>query len=104
MRLAARTAVVALVVIAACVTLEMLFSGEQPKAMAQEKSKVDLSKMLVWDECDSFGLGGALDAQVLRSKVPGGWLVSIRSGDQQRDYSIAFYPDPDHLWDGTSVK
>ena len=104
MRLAARIAVVALVVISAFVALEMSFSGDQPNATAQEKSKADLSKMLVWDKCDSFALGSVGDAQVLRTKVPGGWLVSIRSGDRQNFHSIAFYPDPDHSWDGTSVK
>lgn len=32
---------------------------------------------------------------VLRSKVPGGWLVLA-------DASLTFYPDPEHVWDGTS--
>ncbi|MGC9972158.1 MAG: hypothetical protein ABSE56_16380 [Bryobacteraceae bacterium] len=32
----------------------------------------------------------------LRAKVPGGWLVTVYS-------SVAFYPDPDHVWDGTSL-
>ncbi|MEO8369272.1 MAG: hypothetical protein ABI806_08735 [Candidatus Solibacter sp.] len=31
---------------------------------------------------------------VLRTKVPGGWLISA-------DASLTFYPDPAHLWDGT---
>ena len=33
---------------------------------------------------------------VERAKVPGGWLVSV-------DQSVAFYPDTDHQWDGTSL-
>jgi hypothetical protein len=32
----------------------------------------------------------------LRAKVPGGWLVTVSS-------SVAFYPDADHVWDGTSL-
>jgi hypothetical protein len=32
----------------------------------------------------------------LRAKVPGGWLVTVYS-------SVAFYPDPDHAWDGASL-
>lgn len=32
----------------------------------------------------------------LRAKVPGGWLVTVYS-------SVAFYPDADHAWDGTSL-
>lgn len=34
--------------------------------------------------------------QVLRAEVPGGWLVSTGAG------GLAFYPDPDHAWDGTA--
>lgn len=34
--------------------------------------------------------------QVLRAGVPGGWLVSTGAG------GLAFYPDPDHAWDGTA--
>jgi hypothetical protein len=33
--------------------------------------------------------------QLLRAKVPGGWLVSFRAG-------LSFYPDPRHTWDGES--
>ena len=36
---------------------------------------------------------------VMRSKVPGGWLVAAGSGP-----SLTFYPDPEHLWDGTSLE
>jgi hypothetical protein len=31
---------------------------------------------------------------VLRAKVKGGWLVSVRAS------GVAFYPDPKHSWDG----
>ena len=34
---------------------------------------------------------------VARAKVPGGWLVVCSTG-------IAFYSDPRHEWDGTSVE
>lgn len=33
---------------------------------------------------------------IARAKVPGGWLVASGSG-------IAFYPDPKHEWDGSSL-
>jgi hypothetical protein len=33
---------------------------------------------------------------VERAKVPGGWLVMV-------DQSLAFYPDPKHRWNGTSL-
>ena len=35
--------------------------------------------------------------QVRRAKVPGGWLIASGSG------GIAFYPDPEHAWDGASL-
>jgi hypothetical protein len=34
---------------------------------------------------------------ILRAKVPGGWLVVYGNS------SIAFYPDPDHSWNGESL-
>jgi hypothetical protein len=33
---------------------------------------------------------------VLRAKLKGGWLVSVRGS------GLAFYPDPKHAWDGRS--
>ncbi len=33
---------------------------------------------------------------VLRAKVPGGWLVAVGN-------SVAFVPDPKHTWDGASL-
>lgn len=43
-----------------------------------------------------------LDQRTLmeRTKVPGGWLVKIWIGTAG---SIAFYPDPNHEWDGNSL-
>ena len=46
--------------------------------------------MIRWEE-----LGG--NPPVLRTKVPGGWLVSIRGG------GATFFPDPNHSWDGKSL-
>ena len=37
---------------------------------------------------------------VLRAKVPGGWFVRTERGDAGGAF---FYPDPEHLWDGSSV-
>jgi hypothetical protein len=36
---------------------------------------------------------------LLRAKVPGGWLIAAGSGA-----GLAFYPDPGHEWDGTSLE
>jgi hypothetical protein len=40
--------------------------------------------------------------EVHRTKVPGGWLVVTRL-EGSAPQGIAFYPDPDHRWDGGSV-
>lgn len=34
-----------------------------------------------------------------RMKLPGGWLIAVGSSDTK---GAAFYPDPDHSWDGRS--
>ena len=36
---------------------------------------------------------------ILRAKVPGGWLVS---GSTAGGGAVAFYPDPQHDWDGST--
>ena len=36
--------------------------------------------------------------QLLRAKVPGGWLIAA-----SMSAAIAFYPDPHHEWDGNSL-
>ena len=33
--------------------------------------------------------------QLLRMKVPGGWLVTVRGG---LSYPVSFYPDSEHKW------
>ena len=38
--------------------------------------------------------------KLLRLRVPGGWLVTIRGG---YSYPVTFYPDPEHKWN-PSVK
>lgn len=39
---------------------------------------------------------------IYRSKVPGGWLVA--SFGHSGDMALTFYPDPDHKWDGNSIR
>lgn len=39
------------------------------------------------------------DITVLRLRVPGGWLVTIRDQSLAVDYSTTiFVPNPEHLW------
>ena len=48
---------------------------------------------------------GMLDSSYLveRAKVPGGWLV-IAQFKIGGSHGLAFVPDPEHKWDGGSVK
>ena len=39
-------------------------------------------------------------AHIHRAKVPGGWLILKSLSDNS---GIAFYPDPEHAWDGGSL-
>lgn len=48
------------------------------------------SQMVRWE-----GLTSDL-GQLMRAKVPGGWLVLRAS-------ALTFYPDPEHTWEGTSL-
>ena len=38
---------------------------------------------------------------VRRAKVPGGWLVAVSLLGVN---GVTFYPDPEHLWDGNSLR
>ncbi len=60
--------------------------------------------MLIWEEvkCEqkekSFLSQGM--PSMWRTKVPGGWLVRIMDGAADGAF---FYPDPEHVWDGSSL-
>lgn len=56
---------------------------------------------LVWESLIDvrqplYGLG------TWRAKVPGGWLVTVRSNGGKSG-GLTFYPDPHHQWDGGSL-
>ena len=57
---------------------------------------------ILWD---SVGRSNA-NTTVLRTKVPGGWFVLVRrvplGKDATASGSAFYYPDPQHVWDGTS--
>ena len=38
-----------------------------------------------------------------RAKMPGGWLIMIRSDVPTSGPAITFYPDTKHEWDGSSL-
>lgn len=57
---------------------------------------------LEWEELDS----GFKRTVILRSPVPGGWLVYASDGsfsDCPASLAMTFVPDSDHSWDGGSV-
>jgi|JI10StandDraft_1071094.scaffolds.fasta_scaffold343170_1 hypothetical protein len=60
--------------------------------------------MLTWERLQSQGHG--IDEMLHRAKVPGGWLVRVETndGDYTRPLSITFLPDPNHAWDGSSLR
>ncbi len=45
---------------------------------------------------------GAPYQAIYRSKVPGGWLMG--SFGNSGTMALSFYPDPDHRWDGNSIR
>lgn len=59
---------------------------------------------LIWEmlksEMREKGMMKAPAPYVVRVKVPGGWLVKIDSNETGNAF---FYPDPEHLWDGSSL-
>ncbi len=56
---------------------------------------------LAWEKLnsDGGGLGGLLNWDVYRAKVPGGWLVLT----MHNTTGLTFYPDSVHKWDGGSL-
>lgn len=42
---------------------------------------------------------------ISRARVPGGWLVTVEQATTRGPFQtgIAFYPDPEHRWDGGSI-
>jgi hypothetical protein len=71
-------------------------------AYGQETNK----HALVWEGMPSIGIlpGSAM----YRTKVKGGWLVfgtipSARNAEPMAS-GLTFVPDPEHQWDGTSLK
>jgi len=45
--------------------------------------------------------------QVVRTKIPGGWLVMVDKWDINEErpvgVGVTFVPDPEHKWDGSSL-
>ena len=60
--------------------------------------------MIQWESLPvEMEYGGAKKC-VYRFKVPGGWIVCVRiHAADDASGGLAFYPDPDHKWEGDSI-
>jgi hypothetical protein len=68
----------------------------------EHTAKLDLRKLEVQFDGKDPGLFTKLAVAIHRAKVPGGWLV-LTAG-QGGMSGVAFYPDPEHRWDGGSIE
>jgi len=60
---------------------------------------------IVWEELKVagqwFNFGVDKLVRLRRARVPGGWFVVMGGSDGRTGW---FYPDPEHRWNGTSLK
>ena len=56
---------------------------------------------LKWEQLEQSPID---ETETFRTKVPGGWLVKETIINSEGcGTGIAFYPDPNHIWDGGSL-
>ncbi len=65
----------------------------EPPIADAPAAEVPSERQLEWGQMRSS------QGKILRAKVPGGWLVLWNGSG----CALAFYPDPDHRWDGASL-
>ncbi|MCA9164598.1 MAG: hypothetical protein R3E01_35155 [Pirellulaceae bacterium] len=90
------------VVLSFLLGLTVQWHGNQKEAMAQESTPE------VQRNAPLFKAERIEGTSFLRYKIPGGWIVQHYSRGGGRSgftpsSSITFVPDPDHVWDGTSL-
>jgi hypothetical protein len=73
--------------------VEAVAEEEEPEPVASAAAPVTAAAAKLMFEAVPSNVAG-----LKRAQVPGGWLVTLGSG------AIAFYPDPDHEWDGHSAE
>jgi hypothetical protein len=57
-------------------------------------------KKIKWEK-----LGTDHSLNTFRTKVPGGWLITVRTGaGAWSGVGVSFMPDLDHSWDGCSLE
>jgi hypothetical protein len=77
------------------------FPPDDSKAQRREANEVKVELERIEAEFkDPRWFTDSYLGKLFRSKVSGGWLLMlIGSGTT----TLAFYPDPDHKWDGNSL-
>jgi hypothetical protein len=68
----------------------------ETRPAAAAKDETDKSDKIIFETLDVRAQMHTLS--LYRAPIPGGWLVASHSG------SVTFVPDPEHAWDGTSLK
>lgn len=56
--------------------------------------------MITWEQLDT----NSDQTLCYRAKVPGGWLVRVTNIGEVDSIAVTFYPDPQHKWDGSSLR
>jgi hypothetical protein len=51
--------------------------------------------VVTWERVTSRG---DKSLQLVRAKVPGGWLVCIPGADRSQPTPVTFFPDPEFRW------
>ncbi|HLV81981.1 MAG TPA: hypothetical protein VKT32_16955 [Chthonomonadaceae bacterium] len=54
-----------------------------------------------WEVLEMSVDGSKTGRLIWRAPVPGGWLAALHSANGT---GLTFYPDPDHVWDGSSLQ
>lgn len=73
--------------------------AKSPKTKSAAEPKAVKTK-LVWEALPSQFKAGKQADDGFRTKVPGGWFVSV---SRNKGGGAFFYPDPAHQWDGSSL-
>lgn len=80
-------------------------AGDASWLPAAEAQAFGPKKPFVWQTISREGNSTEFDIHTQRASVPGGWLVwqmEIRAA--KAGGGMAFLPDPEHRWDGTTLK
>jgi hypothetical protein len=81
-------------------SLSSSFSATKTMVNAQEPDQQRRRVDLQFFSLAQYSING----NFYRTKVPGGWIVAVSSGGAHENIAMVFVPDPEHTWDGKSLK